>query len=45
MNETMIARNWRAIASGCNGPGCRKSQHDTSIAAFYKEFKDAAKGK
>jgi len=45
IKAALIAKNWKAIASGYNGPGYRKNQYDTNIAAFYQEFKDAAKAK
>lgn len=38
-----IAGNWQAIAAGCNGSGYRKNKHDTNLAAFHHEFKNAAK--
>lgn len=45
IKAALIAKDWKAIASGYNGPGYRKNQYDTNIAAFYQEFKDAAKAK
>ena len=32
-----------AIAKGRDGADCKKNRDDTDVAAFHKEFKDAAK--
>ena len=45
IKAALVAKNWKAIASGYNGPDYRKNNYDTNIAAFYQEFKDAAKAK
>ncbi len=43
IKAALIAKDWVAIAKGYNGSDYRKNKYDTNIAAFYKEFKDAAK--